>query len=340
MQDSLNVLSLFDGMSCGQVALNRAKISVKTYFASEVDKFAMKVACNNYKDTIQLGDVSKLELSKLPKIDLLIGGSPCQSFSFAGKRKGMITASQVEVLSLDSYLKLKQDGFEFEGQSYLFWEFVNALYTLKPRWFLLENVVMSKKWEGIINKALGVSCYKLDSSLVSAQNRNRLYWTNIADGSRPQILDKGICLGDILETCVDSKYYLSDKAIGYITDSQRLTKKRTAIGGSKSLPLLAQYSQSLAGTFCIDSNGRIDDKKTGAVLASYAKGVERFGSRPFISDSTQSRLRKLTPLECERLQTLPDNYTQGVSDTQRYKMIGNGWTVDIISEILKQIQNG
>lgn len=219
----MNVLSLFDGMSCGQQALERAGIKVDNYFASEIDKHAIKVTMANYPDTIQLGSVLDVDGYKLPKIDLLIGGSPCQSFSFAGKRKGMSTKCETEILTLDQYLQLKNDGFEFEGQSYLFWEYMRILKEVKPKYFLLENVMMGEKWERILSKAIGVNPIEINSALVSAQNRRRLYWTNIGMvpgglfGDSTSIIkqpkDKGILLKDILESEVDSKCFLSDKSI-------------------------------------------------------------------------------------------------------------------------------
>jgi DNA (cytosine-5)-methyltransferase 3A len=138
----MNVLSLFDGCSCGQQALERANIKVNNYFASEIDKYAIKVTMANYPNTIQLGSVVDIKGADLPKIDLLIGGSPCQSFSFAGKRKGMSTKCNQEILTLEQYLELKEDGFQFEGQSYLFWEYVRILNEVKPKYFLLENVLV------------------------------------------------------------------------------------------------------------------------------------------------------------------------------------------------------
>jgi DNA (cytosine-5)-methyltransferase 3A len=147
----MNVLSLFDGMSCGQQALNRAGIKINQYFASEINKFAIKVTMHNFPDTIQIGSVINVDGYKLPKIDLLIGGSPCQSFSFAGKRNGMVTKNLIEVTNLNHYLQLKKDGFEFDGQSYLFWEYVRILHEVKPKYFLLENVMMIEKWEKILS---------------------------------------------------------------------------------------------------------------------------------------------------------------------------------------------
>jgi len=184
----MNVLSLFDGMSCGQIALERAGIKVDKYYASEVDKYAIKVTHENYPNTIQLGDVCDVDPEKLDKIDLLIGGSPCQSFSFAGKRNGMTTKDKIEITSLEQYIKLKNENFGFDGASYLFWEYIRILTNIKKYnnvKFMLENVVMAEKWKNIITKTLGVEPIKINSLLFTPQNRNRLYWTNIDIESLP-----------------------------------------------------------------------------------------------------------------------------------------------------------
>lgn len=309
----MNVLSLFDGMSCGRIALERVGIEVDNYFASEIDKYAIQVSKKNYPSIKHIGSVLNVKASDLPKIDLLIGGSPCQGFSFAGK----------------------QLNFEDE-RSKLFFEFVRLLAECKPKYFLLENVKMKKEYQDIISEYLGVEPTLINSALVSAQNRNRLYWTNIPDVM--QLEDRGILLKDILEVETDIKFDLSEKATRYITDAIRLKKRQTVINGSKSICLLSQYSQSLNGTFlCVDSNGRMDSNKTGTISSRYYKGTENYGSNPFIYSN--NKYRKLTPIECERLQTVPDNYTEGVSNSQRYKMLGNGWTVDVIAHIFKGLNS-
>jgi DNA-cytosine methyltransferase len=337
----LVVLSLFDGMSCGRLALQKAGIKVKQYYASEIDKYAIQVTQKNFPDTIQLGDVTKVFAKDLPNIDLIIGGSPCQGFSFAGK------------------------GLNFEDpRSKLFFEFVRLVNECKPKYFLLENVKMKKEHELVISQYMKVAPIEINSALVSAQNRVRLYWTNIAQKPYgffgdmftdiPQPKDKGIKLKDVLENDIDEKYYLSDKLIKYITNKKRLEKKFTAIDGDKSLSMMANYFNSTNGSFCIDCNGRIDDNKTGTITSTYHKGTETNGSRPFIKEKSgcftaggnsggkhsdmdliphNERIRRLVPVEVERLQTVPDGYTSSVSDTQRYRMLGNGWTVDVIAYI-------
>ena len=191
----MNVLSLFDGISCGRIALERAGVHVDNYFSSEIDKTSIKISLENYKDIQQVGDARVINVPDSISIDLLIGGSPCQSFSFAGKRNGMSTKCKIEITSLEQYLELKSQNFEFEGQSYLFWEYVRLLKQATPKYFLLENVNVSKKWESVISETLGVRPVKINSSLVSAQNRELLYWTNI-----PFMLpaDKMVFLKDLI----------------------------------------------------------------------------------------------------------------------------------------------
>ena len=424
----MNVLSLFDGMSCGQQALERSGVRVDNYFASEIDKYAIKVTQANYPKTNQLGSVIDVDGYSLPKIDLLLGGSPCQSFSFAGKRKGMSTKDEQEILTLEHYLELKSEGFEFEGQSYLFWEYMRLLKEVKPKYFLLENVMMGDKWEKILSKAIGVNPIEINSSLVSAQNRRRLYWTNIGMipgglfGDLQSIIqqpkDKGILLKDVIEEEVDDKYFLSKKMIDTFTgnskkmemkgngfrfspikDVEVKTKTITTKEGNRmddnyiSTPhdildngktigkKIKQINPSLESggnqpyqqNRVYDSNGMspalcanksdllildcynndlINDKKIKkreinvANYRHHFKGFNGYVDKsPTIKSSLGSgnqiilnKIRRLTPVECERLQTVKDNYTDCVSDTQRYKMLGNGWTVDVISHILNYIK--
>lgn len=222
------VLSLFDGMSCGQIALKELGAHVERYYASEVDKFAIAQTQLNFPETVQLGDVRNIDARKLGHVDLLLGGSPCQSFSFAGKRAGMSTKQNEEIYTLDRYLELKQAGFEFEGQSFLFWEYIRILHELRETnpnvFFLLENVEMGKKWEKVLSEAIGLQGVHINSALVSAQIRKRIYWTNIRIAQTtggdwitdiPQPEDKGILLRDILEddADVDEKFYLKAQTV-------------------------------------------------------------------------------------------------------------------------------
>lgn len=277
----MNVLSLFDGMSCGQIALERAGIKVDNYFASEIDKYAIKVTQANYPNTIQLGDITKINGSTLPKIDLLIGGSPCQGFSFAGK------------------------GLNFEDpRSKLFFEYIRLKNETQPRYFLLENVVMKKDNEQVITKFLHVEPVLINSNLISAQNRKRLYWTNICDIKQPN--DKKIGWGDIREFEVENNFYYSDKGLDWI--------KRHGERKNKTLSIW---------------------KNTDKCQMIEASHYKNYSSQRFFGIIDKNGLRYITPVECERAQTVPDNYTNGVSNSQRYKMLGNGWTVDIITHIMK-----
>ena len=182
------VLSLFDGLSCGQIALKELGVKVDKYYASEIDKHAIKQTMLNFPDTIQLGSVTDVDVSKLDKIDLLIGGSPCTNFSFAGKRNGMRTTTKEEIYTLERYLELKNNGFEFEGESFLFWEYMRILNDIRKYnpnvKFLLENVEMGKKWQKVLTDAIGIEGIHINAALVSAQNRKRIYWTNIVTGKQ------------------------------------------------------------------------------------------------------------------------------------------------------------
>jgi len=355
----MNVLSLFDGMSCGQQALERAGIKVNQYFASEIDKFAIKVTMANYPNTIQLGSVVNVNGDDLPKIDLLIGGSPCQSFSFAGKRKGMATKDEIEIHTLEHYLQLKNDGYEFEGQSYLFWEYMRLLNETKPKYFLLENVEMGEKWEKVLSKAIGVNGIHINSALVSAQSRKRIYWTNI--GMKPaglfgylesiieQPKDKGILLKDVLEAEVDEKYFLSEKMLSYcIKNNIDCKNKKTGFRFepennyfNKSKTLVKNEGQQMQNNFIIH-NTMPRSSTTGKGGTGH---LSRNDGKTYCIDTGNTNaieikqlIRRLLPIECERLQTIKDNYTAHVSDTQRYKMLGNGWTVDVITHLFNYLK--
>jgi site-specific DNA-cytosine methylase len=272
----LNALGLFDGMSCGQIALSKLSIPISTYYASEIDKYAVSITQKNFPDTVQLGDITELDTTKLPQIDLLMGGSPCQSFSNMG------------------------DGTGFDGKGKFFWDFVRVLKETRPKYFLFENVVMRKDWVEIISNELGVKPIKINSGLVSTQRRNRLYWTNIPNLTQPE--DLGLDFRDIIESEVDVKYQLTPRAIERVRQKQGYD-----LVGFKSKCLFATYYKN-------SSNSR-----EGQII------------------ETSEYLRRLTPRECEIIQTIPIGYTEGVSDTQRYKMLGNGWTVDVIAHILQEM---
>lgn len=233
------ILSLFDGMSCGQIALRELGVTIERYYASEVDKFAIQNTMANFPDTVQLGDVRNIDAATLGRIDLLIGGSPCQNFSFAGKRAGMSTKDSVKIVTLSQYMELKAQGFEFEGQSYLFWEYVRILQQVRQTnpqvFFMLENVEMGKQWEDVINQALGVKGVHINSALVSAQVRKRIYWTNIRtfqtdmfglpDSAIPQPKDRGLLLRDILEENVPENYYLKNEVVAKLLAHKERNKE-------------------------------------------------------------------------------------------------------------------
>lgn len=276
----MKVLSLFDGISCGMVALKKCGFDIESYDAYEIDKSAITISRKNYPEIKQHGSVVGADFTQYKGYDLLIGGSPCQGFSFAGER------------------------LNFENpQSKLFFEFVRALKEVEPKYFLLENVKMPKRFETIITEYLGVEPILINSNLVSAQNRQRLYWTNIPNVDLPE--DRGILLKDIIEPDL-GLFPLSTAHLNAFLKSYPSWKESPLEGKSK--PILASYYRQ--PPYC-----------------------------PYVrSEVTESGYRRLTPVECERLQNLPDNYTEGVSNSARYKTIGNGWTVDVIAHILKNIK--
>jgi DNA (cytosine-5)-methyltransferase 3A len=318
----MNILSLFDGMSCGQIALNKVGIKYETYYSSEIDKDAIKVTQHNYPNTIQVGDVTKLSTTNLPKIDLLIGGSPCQGFSFAGK----------------------QLNFE-DPRSKLFFEFVRLKNELQPKYFLLENVKMKKSSEDVITEYLGVKPILINSHLVSGQHRRRLYWTNIPGVEQPE--DKGILLKDILDKNVDGtkiefdsngEFQMTAKNGKLIRLNNRVEipytiyETRTELGKSERKRI-----RELHG---IDSTPRTKEHKEYLPLKTKKSNCLLTGESTldYILDSNLN-FRTYTINELERLQTLPVNYTNiGLSKNKIRKMIGNGWTVDVISHIFKNIE--
>jgi len=377
----MNVLSLFDGMSCGMLALDRLGIKVDKYYASEIDKYAIQVSAANYPEIIQVGDVCDLKSKDFKDIDLILAGSPCQGFSFAGKQ-----------LAFD------------DPRSALFFEFIRLLKEIKPKYFLLENVKMKKEYLQIISEQVS-ACYPeitfgiepifINSSLVSAQSRQRYYWTNIPNVEQPK--DRGIVLKDILEDgfdterdkshCLDANYYKGSSVENYFKKSRRqmvfkdsesndmVLAPQNLVDDTNDLPeksqtIKSQYYKSSkanferSGTFhatgipqklveikagafrarSLDENGKRvawKDVKPKQVLET--RKDEKSNSitsvqKDNVLTKDEVYWRKLTPIECERLQTVPDNYTNHVSNTQRYKMLGNGWTIEVIAHILKNME--
>ena len=373
----ITVLSLFDGMSCGRLALERAWIPVRSYFASEIDRYSMQVSENNRPDIIQAGDVREIRVKSDIKatgiarrpdgdtnvyvgdngLDLLIGGSPCQWFSNAGK------------------------GLNFEDpRSKLFFEFVRILNEAKPRYFLLENVKMKKEWQNIISEHLfGIQPVEIDSALVSAQRRKRLYrvWKRNEDWSYSQVVirqpeDKGILMKNILQDKVAEKYMLSEQLVNGFLNKASVFRDRFKITSPDEKG--ACLTTNNQGSYITQSyilcninpswngqNGNIyssegksptltTNKGEWPKILQLPRGANKWGifeqKTPTLSSNSRQYnnllhnwycLRRLTPIECERLQTLPDNYTEWISNSQRYKMLGNGWTVDVIAHIFSEI---
>lgn len=331
----MNVLSLFDGMSCGRIALERAGLPVTNYYSSEIDKYAIKVSEDNYPDIIRLGDITKVNYTRLgleidtspgcmrvieSNIDIVIAGSPCQGFSFAGKQ-----------------LNFK------DPRSKLFFEFIRILKEVRAHnpdvLFFLENVKMKKEYQNIISEALGVQPIEINSSLLSAQNRKRLYWTNINGVTYPK--DQNILLKSILESgvvdrdksyCIDANYWKGTSLEQYYKKSRRqvvFTERRT-----EEAKRIRKEFMKLGRDFSPRRAKELfprEDNKANCLTTSLTK--------EHILIDEAGEFRKLTPIECERLQTVPDNYTASVSNSQRYKMLGNGWTVDVIAHIFKHINN-
>ena len=326
----MKILSLFDWMACWYEALQRAWIKIDTYYASEIDKYAIQIATKNHPDIIEIWDVCEIKWEDYQDIDLLIWGSPCQWFSVAGK---------------------------------LFFEYVRLLRQIQPKYFLLENVKMKKEWQDIISRELWVEPIEINSSLVSAQNRRRLYRTNIPGITQPK--DKWILLKDILEDEVDEKYYLTDDQLQRISNYWKWRNDRAIehinSEWDEKIWTITSHCWTMSNTMKLISvrGGELRIKQAtkqwyivandgDGISLAYPNSTTRRGRVIHQKSNTittewesyaysDSIIRKLTPIECERLQTLPDNYTQWVSDTQRYKMLGNGWTVDVISHIFSFI---
>ena len=292
-----NVLSLFDGISGLQVALKKSKIDINQYYASEIDQSAISITQHHFPNTIQLGSVSDINTKKLPPIWLLSAGSPCQNFSIAGNKKGMVDAYDTEITSLGQYLKLKKNNHKFHGQSYLFWEFIRIFKETKPKYFLLENVRMTDKWKTIISKELNCTPILINSSDFSIQNRSRLYWTNIP--FKPYT-KKNVLVSDVIPNGITG--------FGYRGVYDKKQKKYVKVGTKRK------------------------DNKLNCITTS--KGTT---AKILLNNNT---IRDITIKEAEQAQTLPINYTKvkNISDTQRWHAIGNGWTIDVIKHLLKNLK--
>lgn len=341
-------------MSCGQIALKELGIKVEKYYACEIDKHAIKNTLHNFPNTIQIGSVTDVKASDLERIDLIIGGSPCQGFSFAGK----------------------QLNFN-DPRSALFFEFVRLVQEVKAinpnAKFLLENVNMKKEYLRVISEYLGVFPVRINSNLVSAQNRDRWYWTDIRTKETglfaekwtdiPQPKDRGILLKDVLEDELDDKYYLSDKAVeGLLNHKKRAEENGWGFGaalpeGNDKMNALKVGGKGKDDVVCVamripeaTSAGYIEVNPGECVDMEHPKSKTRRGRKmtdksnclmakktDFMQYTKDFKLRRLTPTECARLQTIPDWYEWIVSDTQQYKMLGNGWTVEVIKHIFQYL---
>lgn len=293
----MKVLSLFDGISCGMVVLERAKIPVEKYFAYEIEPNAIKISKKNYPDIIHCGDVTKADFSQYKGVDLIIAGFPCQDLSINNSNR---------------------DGLK-GARSGLFWELVRAIKEAKPRYFLVENnYKMPEDDMNTISDVLGVQPMLINSAVFSAQQRKRLYWTNIP--CEIPSCDKGIVVEDIIEHAQRENLITEVQFNGHgkLFNKQKKPLRIGTIGkGGQGERVYATWGK----TVTLTANGGGIGAKTGLYLIG-------------------KTVRKLTPLEAERAQTLPDNYTQGISDAARYTAIGNGWTVDVIAHILSFIPNG
>ena len=325
MKEKVNVLSLFDGMSCGQIALERVGVDVGNYYASEVDKYAVQVTQKNYPDTIQLGDINNWREWDIDwkSIDLVYGGSPCQGFSFAGKQ-----------LAFD------------DPRSKLFFTFVDicdhiADHNPKIK-FLLENVKMKGEYLNEITRIMGVDPIFINSALVSAQNRQRYYWTNIGKPIQPE--DKGVSLSEILDPTLPSC------GVGARIVGRRLNDLGKREDFNRDIPIsqylelrvddktncmTTVYKDSVVPYFKTDKRLKIKfNKKKASCLTGGANSGGNHSDMDILVIEPDV-CRRYSVVECERLQTVPDNYTEGVSNSQRYRMLGNGWTVDVIAHIFK-----
>lgn len=296
----MNVLSLFDGISCAKIALDKLNIPITNYYASEIDKYAISVSKKNYPNIIHLGDIQSINVNDLPQIDLLIGGSPCQDLSNAKKGLGLKGS-----------------------KSRLFYEYIRLYKELKPRYFLLENV--KNKWGDLMSEIIGRKFISINSSLFSAQSRPRYYWTNIDFPNFPK-QHHGEVLKNIKEENVDNKYFVNKDGLDKFI-MENIDSKKTAT------------KDGIIKLFDVPKNIINDHERQRRIYALNSKSPTILARADTTKILDGKKIRKLTPLECERLQKIPDNYTSSCSDAQRYKMVGNAFTVDVISHFLKGLKS-
>jgi len=359
------VISLFNGLSGARLALEQVKhLEVLRFYSSEVDKYAIQTADHNFPEDIlyKLGDVTKIDFYKLlqeirkkfgnVKI-IIIGGSPCQGFSMAGLLNGSSTACGVDVDSYGLYRILKKRNFKFKTQSYLFWEFYRAIRAINPDYFLLENVRVTKKWLPMFNEAMGVEPLELNSKLLSAQNRNRFYWHNLGEIEQPDDERKNLVIRDILEESMKPgrpckpRNFKEDSACHHAATA-------TDIKGNESIKrVYAESGKSSAVTTCqgghrepkflldkicnVNPSGNGMNGNVYGVDAKSPTVTTNKGEGSKISLDNGNTYRKATPRECARLQTIRDSFEFPVSNSQAYKMIGNGFTIVPVAYILGHI---
>jgi site-specific DNA-cytosine methylase len=293
-----NVLSICDGISIAQKSLSDLGIQYDNYYASEIETAAIKVTQYHFPNTIQLGDVRNINGKLLNDIKLLCGGTPCTDFSFMGKRKGMITTENIEITTLEQYLKFKNDGFEFVGESFLFWEFVRLIQETNTKYFFLENVRMTKQWENIITKTLGVEPIFINSSKLSAQNRERLYWTNIPCNTN--IEDKGIMLSDIIPNAIAGAGKRGRKLMGDKHYSYPMTVRKDG----KANCLVTSISNT--GFYLTTDNQYLPlSVEEMEVLQTIDKGYTNVGN---------------------------------ISNSKRVSLIGNSWTKEVIKHLFSGLK--
>ena len=295
LKKKINVLSLFDGISCAKLALEKAKIPINKYFSSEIDSYCIQISKKNHPSNILLGDIKKINLRELPRIDLLIGGSPCQDISHAFKGKGLVGK-----------------------RSALFFDYVRIKNLLKPKYFLLENV--RTKWKNFMDEEIGEEGIEVNSKFFSAQNRPRCYWTNIPISEKYSINKKQI--KDIMEKKTGDVYYFNKTVSNY--------------GKNRNLKEKKDFYE-IQKIFTLPYSLLKDNERQRRVYSIFGKSPTLLARSDTPKILFKGEIRKLTPLECERLQGIEDNYTAGCSNTQRYKMIGNSFTVPVISYILRSI---